>query len=147
MTSIIAFSAAWSASVTRLFIPSLEDMVKVPLKNLSNSFAPASVALTNVDLSIAGKDTLASELKFVNPGSEDYMIFNALAKVVVTKGSISQNHGLRLGIYNMKMIPIAEIKNKSQFFPEDAVSFIVKICANIMVDSIIISPYPCYFKI
>jgi hypothetical protein len=74
------------------------------------------------------------------------MIFNAFTNVVVTKGSISQNHGLRLGIYSMIVIPIAERKNKSQFFPEDALSLIVKICANIRVDSIIISPWSCYFN-
>lgn len=61
----------------------------------------------------------------------DHIIFNAFTKVVRTKGNASQNHGLRAGIASIIIITIAEMKNKIQFFAEEALPFIVKICANI----------------
>ena len=56
--------------------------------------------------------------------AETYMIFNALAKVVTTKGSESQNHGRRLGITSIMIITIAEMKKYNHHFPDSSGVFI-----------------------
>lgn len=53
-----------------------------------------------------------------------YIILNALANVVTTKGSESQNHGLKFGIISMIVIAIAEIKKYSHHLPDPSVVFI-----------------------
>ena len=55
---------------------------------------------------------------------KNYIILIALAKVVTTKGSESQNHGLKLGITSMIIITIAEIKKYNHHFPDPSVVFI-----------------------
>jgi hypothetical protein len=52
------------------------------------------------------------------------MILIALAKVVTTKGSTSQNHGLRSGIASIIIIAIAEIKKYNHHLPDPSVVFI-----------------------
>ena len=52
------------------------------------------------------------------------MIFSALAKVVTTKGSESQNHGRRLGITSIIIITAAEIKKYNHLLPDPSVVFI-----------------------
>jgi len=48
----------------------------------------------------------------------------AFTKVVTTKGRDSQNHGRSVGITNIMIITIAEIKKYSHHFPVPSVVFI-----------------------
>ncbi len=53
-----------------------------------------------------------------------YIILIALANVVTTKGSESQNHGLKFGMISMIIITAADIKKYNHHLPEPSAVFI-----------------------
>jgi hypothetical protein len=53
-----------------------------------------------------------------------YIIRNAFANVVTTKGSAIQNHGRRSGMISMKIITAADIKKNNHHLPVPSVVFI-----------------------
>jgi hypothetical protein len=55
------------------------------------------------------------------------MILSARAKVVVTKGRSSQNHGLKAGEASITMMIIKEMKKNTQYLPVDSLVSICKI--------------------
>jgi hypothetical protein len=57
-------------------------------------------------------------------GRRNYMIRIALENVVTTKGSTSQNHGLRSGIISITVITAADIKKYNHHLPVPSVVFI-----------------------
>ena len=87
ITSIIAFSAAWSASVTKLLTPSLLEILKSPLKKRTISAAPAFAASINVGLSM-GKDN-----KPLNPLKGNKKFLNAVRELLFLKKSLNSPLG------------------------------------------------------